>query len=81
MNVDIKEALMLSAPCIALFSRLKLSSIKHRFEEFCHEESKSNNLDTFLNPAFDFNFSQESNRLQNEISKHLQDCRVTEEKF
>ena len=57
MNVDIKEILMLSAPCIDLFSRLKLSSIKHRFENFSHEESKTDNLDTFLNPAFDFIFS------------------------
>ena len=62
-----------------MFSRLKLASIKNRFEKYCHEESKANILETFLNHEHEFDFAIESSRLQAEVNKHLEVCRVTEE--
>ena len=62
-----------------MFSRLKLASVKKRFEKYFHEESKTNIIEIFLNPEHDFDFAIESSRLQAEVNKHLEDCRVTEE--
>ena len=78
-KVNVIEVLMLSAPCINMFSRLKLASLKNRFEKYCHEESKANILETFLNHEHEFDFAIESSRLQAEVNKHLEVCRVTEE--
>ena len=45
---------MLSESCITLF----YTSIKHRFYEYCHEESKANNLETLFNYAFESLFKK-----------------------
>ena len=62
-----------------MFSRLKLASVKNRFEKYCHEESKINIIETLINPEYEFEFNIESIRLQVEVNRHLEDCRVTEE--
>ena len=78
-NINVKKVLMLSAPCINMFSRLKLASVKNRFEKYCDEENKTNIIEILLNPEHNFDFNIESIRLQVEMNNHLEDCKVIEE--
>ena len=53
-EVNIQDILILSAPCINLFCRLKLASLKTRFETFNTNDKKIDIYDTYLNPSYDF---------------------------